>query len=356
MSKQRDGMWATLLQAGLVKGELPDANNLDSPWYAKLLLAFSGWLAALFLLCFIGAVLFFMVENAVASIISAGMMIGGAYALLRISKNEFFEHLALALSLAGQALLVWGIFKITNEFDEKFWLPVACVQLFLAAFIPSFTHRVFSSWLACIAFSITLAFFGIPYIMGSIVMFLAAWCWFNELKYPSYISELQAIGYGLVLAQIQQKGALVYDRMAMDWLNENGSAEIWTQPWMGEILSVVVLVYVVLRLLQHGGQALTSSFSITALLGTFLLGFVSIEAQGITSGMVIILLGFSRSNRVLLGLGIASLLFNISAYYYLLERSLLVKALTLLIIGLVLLAIRFFVLRMMPVEKEVYRV
>ena len=53
--------------------------------------------------------------------IIGGIMIGGSFTILRIPKNEFVEHLALALSLAGQALVVFAIFEIFNR-NEKMGL------------------------------------------------------------------------------------------------------------------------------------------------------------------------------------------------------------------------------------------
>ena len=114
----------------------------------------------------------------------------------------------------------------------------------------------------------------------------------------------------------------------------------------------VVTLYVVWHLLQRYGQSISERLSITALLGTLLLCAVSMEVQGITVGMVIILLGFAGANRVLLGLGIVSLLFYISSYYYLLDATLLDKSQTLLIVGLVLLIVRWLMLRILPVKKE----
>ncbi len=71
-----------------------------------------------------------------------------------------------------------------------------------------------------------------------------------------------------------------------------------------------------------------------------------------TAGMVVMLLGFAGGNRVLLGLGIVSLLFYISSYYYLLDATLLAKAQILLIVGLVLLAVRWLLLHPIPGGKE----
>jgi len=64
-------------------------------------------------------------------------------------------------------------------------------------------------------------------------------------------------------------------------------------------------------------------------------------------------LGYAGSNRVLQGLGITSLLFYISSYYYLMETTLLAKSQTLLVVGLVLLMIRWLLPYILPFKKEV---
>jgi len=66
----------------------------------------------------------------------------------------------------------------------------------------------------------------------------------------------------------------------------------------------------------------------------------------------IVLLGFANGNRVLVGLGIASLLFYVSGYYYLLDATLLVKSGVLAATGAVLIAARWLVLNVvMPKER-----
>jgi len=67
---------------------------------------------------------------------------------------------------------------------------------------------------------------------------------------------------------------------------------------------------------------------------------------------MIVLLGFANGNRVLVGLGIASLLFYVSGYYYLLDATLLVKSGVLAATGAVLIAARWLVLNVvMPKER-----
>jgi uncharacterized membrane protein len=352
MSRQTEPIWATLHKVGIVQGTAPETGKLESPWYVKVLLAFSGWLAALFLLGFIGQAFEFVFKNNTAAFIIGAVMIGGAFAILRIPKNEFVEHLALAVSLAGQALVVFAIFDISNRNEKIAWLLVTLLQVPLAVLMPSFVHRVFSSFVAAFSFSIALTIMGWPYVVSGVVMLLAAWCWLNEFRYPQQMRKIRAIGYGLVLALIQLKGTALFGHRAMGWRFSRNQSELWDKPWIGEVLIGLVTLYVVWHLLQRYGQAISERLSITVLLCTLLLCGVSMEVQGITVGMVIILLGFAGANRVLISLGIVSLLFYISSYYYLLNATLLDKSQTLLIVGLVLLVVRWLMLRILPVKKE----
>lgn len=112
-----------------------------------------------------------------------------------------------------------------------------------------------------------------------------------------------------------------------------------------------VALYLVWQLLQRHGLGISRRVSFAALLGAFLVCAVSVEVQGITVGMAILMLGFAGANRVLSGLGMVSLLGCISAYYYLLDTTLLVKAQTLLIVGVVLLVLRWLMLTIIPLNK-----
>ncbi|MBI1422116.1 MAG: DUF4401 domain-containing protein [Gammaproteobacteria bacterium] len=350
MSQSSQPVWATLQQAGLVQGNAPIPAQPESPWFVKVLLAFSGWLASLFLLGFLGAGFEVIFRNTVASAITGSVMIGAAYFILRIPKNEFVEHIGLAVSLAGQALITWSLFQGLNN-DKLAWIILALLQAGLAVVMPNFIHRVFSSFIAAFSFSMALTQFGAPYIFSSIVMFIAAWLWLHEFHFPKHIRKIHALGYGAVLGLIQLKSFDLFGIHHLGWSMGRMNTELWVRPWMAEVLAGVVMVYVVWQLLQRMGHRLSAPLASTALLGTVILSAVSVEAPGITVGMMILLLGFAGSNRVLMGLGIISLLFYISAYYYLLDATLLMKAETLLVTGMVLLLVRWLLLKIIHREK-----
>lgn len=351
MNSQSRDVWDALLQAGLVDGSKPESKTLESPWYIKLLLAISGWLAALFLLGFLGVGFEFIFRNAAASLVVGSIMICAAFALLRTSKNEFYEHVALAASFAGQALIAWAIFDNMNR--EASWFVTSVFQLALAIVMPNYIHRVLSSFLTASCFSMALASSGVPYIASSVVIFTAAWLWLHEFSYPKYMQKQRAIGYGLVLALIQIKGSALYGFNIFSLYKAKSDMSLWVQPWMGELLAGAVTLYVVWHILKHLGHGFSEPITIVALIGAVILTVISMEARGITVGMLILFLGFTGSNRVLMGLGVISLLFYISSYYYLTDATLLEKSQTLLVIGLVLLVARWFILRIIPSDKGV---
>ena len=354
MSDKTEQVWSILQKAGVVQGDTPENKDPDSPWFVKVLLGFSGWLAAIFIIGFIGVGFEFIFNDKTLLGLVGIVMIGGAFVLLRISKNEFVEHLGLAASLAGQVLLVYAMFKIAGHKNELVvWVLLTLIQIALVMLMPNFVHRAFSSFIAAVAFAMVFTEMEIPYVVGGFIMLFAALCWLNEFTYPRYMKKIRAAGYGLTLALILLKGVTLFGFKSFGYYLSGKVTGFWTQPWFGEIIIGIVTIFVVWSLLQRYGRTFNEHITLILLIAAVLLCTVSVKIQGITVGIVILLLGFSASNRVLLGLGIVSLLFYISTYYYLLDVTLLKKSQILLIVGIDLLVIRWVILRVMPVEEEV---
>jgi uncharacterized membrane protein len=83
-----------------------------------------------------------------------------------------------------------------------------------------------------------------------------------------------------------------------------------------------------------------------------LVGAASLEAPGIAAGLTVMLLGFARGNRTLIGLGILGSLLYLSAYYYSLHATLLVKSQALAATAAALLAARWAALKWLPSQDE----
>lgn len=352
MTQQIEEIWSTLLRAGVVHGEAPKIGKPASPWYVKMVLAFSGWLAAIFLLFFLGLGFDFIFKNNLATLILGVIMIAGAFALFHLFKNDFGEHLALAVSFAGQVVVAYAIFDIYNQNGKIAWPLTLLLQITLTVVMPNFVHRVISSSIAAFAFFMVLTIMGWTYFSSAVLMFFAAMCWLYEFRYPRHMKMIRAIGYGLVLALIYLKGTVFFGHRILEWRIARYQPSIWAKPWMDEVLIGMVTFFVVRQLLRRYDQNLSAGLSTTVLLGTMVLCVASMKVQGITLGMVIMLLGFSGANRVLLGLGIMSLLFYISSYYYFLDATLLYKSQTLLLVGIILLGARWVMLRARPGKGE----
>ena len=348
-------LWTLLKGENLVQGETPEIAHADSPWYVKLLLGIAGWWAAAFGLSFLMLVFTLFMKDAMAVLILGSLLIGGAFLILRQSGQAFLEHLALAISLAGQVLVILVIFNAFNAFsaarfeNEVYWLLAGLFQVILALAIPNFVHRVFCTWNAAIFFAVALVLFDVPYMFSSVVMLLMAWLWLSEYSYPKHIQKIRAMAYGLTLALVSIESFVLFvsKGAASSW-GTNVDAESIMRPWMGEVLLGCVAFYVVWFLLRQNKQSMKQPLVICSLFATLLLVVASFEATGLTVGMMIVLLGFAGSNRVLIGIGVVSLLFYVSAYYYLLERTLLDKSLTLLAVGILLLGVRWMMLRFVP--------
>ena len=59
-------LWSDLRQAGLVSGGAPPTDEDETPWYVRTMLGVAGWIAALFLLGFVGAGFAFVIKSEAA--------------------------------------------------------------------------------------------------------------------------------------------------------------------------------------------------------------------------------------------------------------------------------------------------
>ena len=359
---------ARLQKAGINVHDELQGLQPESPWYLKLILAFSGWLAANFVLGFFFALFSRLYRNIPLLMVLGVGLIGIAYMLLRNKKNEFIEHLALALSLAGQVLIVVAMFLFFDVNNQMFYilLVIGLFEGFLALIMPDYIHRVFSSFIASI--SLALSLFYINHSLAMLDIFNAALLlivglfWLNEFK-PAFLAisgirKRQAIAYGMTLALLVINVSKLFSATS---LFNNHRFQVhefsWYQPWMTEILLGLMATFVIWQLLKrvsaHNGALSNRTYLIT-LVATLIVTLLSSQAHGLIVGVIILVLGFANSNRVLFGLGLITLLFFIAYYYTTLSTTLLYKSLHLLVLGLLLLT-SYWVLKkwLLLVNKEV---
>jgi hypothetical protein len=338
-------LWKNLREAGHVSGDYP-VQDAPSAWYIKLLLASSGWLAAVFLLGFFALGLEDLLRNETVALIIGMLLLVGAWLLLRAQAlNVFASHLALAMSLAGQALMLWPLVEWLGEGSSRFWLALFVLQAALAWIMPDFLHRVFSAAVAAIALAMLLwtqRWYPLPV---PLLLFAVSWLWLHEFAYPRQLQRIVPIAYGITLGLLLARSFWAFGMNF--WIADSSGMDDTTRLpfWLGNVLLTLVIVFVVWRLLQRHGLTWTDRCWQAAMVAAVLLGVLSQEVSGISIGMTLLILGFAARNRVLMGIAVAALLYFISSYYYYLGATLLVKSAILVGVGTVCLLLRWVVLR-----------
>ena len=340
----RAQLWAKLAGAGLASGEMPRQEG-HGPWYVRLMLGLAGCIAAAFLIGFVAVGLEFVVQSRPGSVFAGLLMIASAYVLFLTARSDFSAMFGLAVSVAGQALLAYGLFRMLDGLGRATpWLVMAAIEGALALAMANYIHRLLSAYAAVLMLAAAFALSGAGAIAPALAAAAVAYVWLNELRNPALHARLHPIAYGLTLGLVNVETFSWGGKTFLAAFARPGVVD-WARPWMGELLVLATLLFVVWRLIARAGWEPREPRSMIALGTAALIGAASLKAPGIAAGFIIVLLGFANGNRVLWGLGIAALLLYVSGYYYLLDATLLFKAGVLAASGAVLLGARWLMLK-----------
>lgn len=340
--ERREHLWQRLLQQQLVQGDLPalsaDQSSVSQAWYIRVMLGFAGWLGALFLMAFVGIGFSFVMDSAVASICIGIALCTVAYVLFRsVKAQDFVEQFSLAVSLAGQGFFVFGVFKEFREDSLVLYAVILVLELMLTIFMPNFIHRFLTSLAAICAAYFLLQRAGFYGLMHGVLALASLTLWWS----PRLLREAalwRPIAYALAFALLCSEGSRFVQPFY--W---RGEELAWIKhSWLiGTSLVNIALMFAVVLVLGREQIALSSARAIAALSAALILCGFNYLAPGLSGALLLILIAFSFSNRILLGLGLFALLSFLSHYYYQLQATLLYKSMVLLGLALLLLATRW---------------
>ena len=351
----RSMIWDRLARASLVEGALPEAGEASSPWFIRGMLGFAGWLGALFLLGFVGAAFVAIFRNASSMLVLGVCACAAAVTIYRVApKNDFMAQFGLAVSFAGQAMILIGLADLFRSFNPtQFAFCFMLLEAVLFVLVPNYLHRVLSALGAALALLWLIMDAGLfafaPAAMTA--AFLAAWL--AEFEFERQGPLLRAGGYGLAIAAVLT--AVSHGGLWLGWMIGRGhGAPIGGEAvrWLGDSASLLVLVGAVVALIRREGLELGSGQGRVGLTAAIILGLASFKAPGVGPAAAILVVGYANGNRVLAGLGILALLGYLSHYYYSLQTTLLFKSGLLAVTGLALLAARLVLHRWWPEAKE----
>ncbi|WP_420994383.1 DUF4401 domain-containing protein [Cupriavidus sp. 30B13] len=360
MNSQREvvqRLWQDLAARGLVHGQ-PAQAHAGTPWAVRLLMGAAGWLGAIFFLAFLlGSVFVAARDNGVAMALCGAAMIALAAVLYRRGTGTALEQFALAVSLSGQNLLVFGAGQAyggTRLLETcAFWAALALLEAVLYVLVRNRLHRFLCAlgvW-SGVAVALQLAMMpdlrhawewtalSLGWLAPLALALLAAFVWAEGrlcaagrhgwLEPAADATLLFALGAALVVTGLGTPHAFLFDV-------ETGRHA--TPYWMAGALCGAMLAAFVLA--ESGRLRLAVPVRAAAVAGAALFSALLAGAPAVVAAALALGLALRRGSLPWLGLAVAALAGGFIWYYGALHWTLLIKSATLAGAGLAILILR----------------
>lgn len=317
--------WQRLQQAELVEGDVP--NDTQPHWSSRFLLGMVGWIAALFLLFFLFMSFSQLTRDANSALVMGSVLMAIAYGLNRFAqRSDLWDQFVLALALAADAWLLYGLIDQIDPHSAPLWLGLALLSLAIAALFEHWLIRLFHSLAAAILLTLGLACLGLQLLALPLVMAAVTLCWLQAERQPVHhqLYESLTLGLALSLLVLGRLHHPLWDGGA-SMLDELGHSRL--PLWLNPLLCAALLLGVMVRL------------KLPLLYGLPLV-LISALIPGMGAGALVLVLGFYAGSLGLMTLAGLLLLGFGSLYYYDLGLTLMTKSWLLLGSGALLLGTR----------------
>jgi len=321
-----------------------------TPGFVRAMVAMSAWIAALLLQGFFyGANLTRSWES--MAVVGA-VLCAASVVLQRKGKHVLFlSSLALALSFTGQGMLIAGL----GSHMRSATLVAFVVMVLNVGFLAVYDDRTmrFLSTLAIIGASFAIVLDNhIPYGIQLMTLLLAggsAALWMSEpdLATGNLAPCYRPVGYGMVVGLF----SCLMPSVMPGYAGPHFYAPYGAWITAGGLLAV--LIYFEYRLLLEHALLDDRRVAAAVFIGTLLLAYPARRMPGMIAAIIVLLLGFRRGNRTLMGFALAFLFVFISAYYYHLGLTLMQKSISLMVAGAVLISLRFALVTVLGQDEEV---
>jgi uncharacterized membrane-anchored protein len=332
-----------------------------TPWYVRAMVGLGAWLASLLLIGFVAGI-----SLATDGVTVVGLLlVAAAVVLRRQTENDFVVQSTLAASLAGQALFMFGIAQLVpGDAVEVACSVLVAMSIVLFVIFPDPIHRVISVLLAVGALTLLLyaseAQALVP-VLGPALA--AALVGVNRNR-----AGLTAGGRGHLVPPLENGlmlagfGCLLLSTVYL--LPELGAFSFYPRPWVSTLLLGALLLYLGRRILPawagDSTRDMTRDTTRAAgpVVGVLLVGIIAAawNAPGLLLALIVLLLGVSSGNRFFTGAGLVFLAAFLALWFYGIEVSLLVKSITLVASGVVVLLTRWLLMRLLSAPRRRERV
>lgn len=339
-TSDRSALWDRLDAAGLVEGVAPAAAADAAPWYVRAMVGIAGWIAACFLLAFIGGAVAFAFRTGGAAVMVGLVLCAVAIALLwSFAVREFVAQFALALSLAGQAMVVVGLFALFPRQDRVVYAIITVFELTLALVAPYSIHRTWSALVAATALLFVLITLRVSFLFPALVAAGFVAVELNDVKLARRADILQPVSAGLALSLLLLVPATLAFSLVGELVGTRGLHDT-SSAWRGSALVTLVLIVTVAVLLARNGVSLGGRVGAATLAACVSLA-AAWQVPALIAAVVVVIVSFASGRRALMGLGLVALAATLGHHYFSLDATLLAKSASLITAGVVLLAARF---------------
>jgi len=350
-----------LIDAQNVNHELLSSAQSEarSPWFISLFFGMSGILASLFFIGFLTLLLdnTGLLDSTLAVFIIGAILsvIGGfLFYNARIRHSPFWNSLAFAITLAGQGYIAYAL--LASEIAEPLNIMLLLlVQLLMTVAIPNFIYRLLSATLALSCLFYLLNYYHLSEVSLGLLALITSVTHLQRYRLAAFIPTkwrmnaleiTNAIGYAsaYVLLSVSVYFIAAEYGNSFDSLDSYGEAFSYNY-YLAQGLLTLASLYAAYLILKRYHIKLLSAAGLLISAAIVLLGIMSIYVSGLLATSLIIIIATANSQRVLLGLGVIASVGYIFWYYYQLDTSLLVKSVSLFVIGIALLLLRWLLIK-----------
>ncbi len=347
-----------LIDAQNVNHELLSSAQSEarSPWFISLFFGMSGILASLFFIGFLTLLLdnTGLLDSTLAVFIIGGILsvIGGfLFYNARIRHSPFWNSLAFAITLAGQGYIAYAL--LASEIAEPLNIMLLLlVQLLMTVAIPNFIYRLLSATLALSCLFYLLNYYHLSEVSLGLLALITSVTHLQRYRLAAFIPTkwrmnaleiTNAIGYASAYVLLSISVYFIAAEYGNS-LNNYGEAFSYNY-YLAQGLLTLASLYAAYLILKRYHIKLLSAAGLLISAAIVLLGIMSIYVSGLLATSLIIIIATANSQRVLLGLSVIALVGYIFWYYYQLDTSLLVKSVSLFVIGIALLLLRWLLIK-----------
>lgn len=341
----RGAVLARLASRGVIDAARVEtlAATVATPWWLALLQAVAAWIASLLLVStfFAPLLLAGFGSGAAASGIGGVLLLIAAIWLFG-RKRIFTDQMALAFSLAGQALVLSAFANFRAAPDialDRVWLVGLLVSVVMLLVRSTSTHRTACALLACAHLGLLIGPGNGLMLYAVVLAALAVAAWLGR-------SHWRTLPAGLPVKPIAH--ALTLGALACGWLVGVEVSREAMQSLAGEVGPAGLMTWLYpagAGAILLGAAGWLSRATAVALRGVVLGGatlfvIAAWQAPGLITSAALLLAVFHACHRAWTGLVLLAALLYLGEYYYSLQVTLLVKAGALAATGLVLLGLR----------------